>query len=361
MKKILCFLALLPVFLLSSAAYSASAYAVLDADTGVLLDSLNADTQLPMASTTKIMTGLLAAEDRNPDRIIKVPASCAGIEGSSMYLQAGEELPLRDVLYGLLLCSGNDAAECIAAVCGGRENFVARMNERAAQLGLYNTHFDNPSGLDGATHYTTATELAKLAATALKNETFASVVSTQSYTAGTHSMQNHNRLLAQYDGCIGVKTGYTRTAGRCLVSAAQRDGRTVVAVTLNDPDDWKDHAALLDSAFASLQTQTVSEEMQVIDTIPVISGTSKEAALICSAPLQVSVFDGESVTLKITKKGMLYAPVTANMVCGSVSVLVNGIELTSAPLVAASDIPLDGTQERLSLWQRIRRHFPLSY
>lgn len=355
MKKTICFFLLLPVFLLSSAAYSAAAYAVLDADTGTLLAQSNADTRLPMASTTKIMTGLLAAEEEDPERIIEVPASCAGVEGSSMYLQAGEQLPLRDVLYGLLLCSGNDAAECIAAVCGGRDAFVQRMNERAAQLGLVNTHFDNPSGLDGETHYTTAAELAKLAAAALQNETFATVVATKEYTSGTHFMHNHNRLLSQYDGCIGVKTGFTRTAGRCLVSAAHRDGRTVVAVTLHDPDDWKDHAALLDAAFSTLERQTVVNQMQDLDTISVISSTASTVSLVCPTPIELSLFDGETPTLQVRKRGMLYAPVKAGTVCGSVSVQVNGTELASAPLVAARTIPLDAAQERRSLWDRILR------
>ncbi len=357
MKKMFCFLVLLPVFLLSAAAYSASAYAVLNADTGMLLQQFHADTRLPMASTTKIMTGLLAAEDSNPNRIIEVPSSCVGIEGSSMYLQAGERLALRDILYGLLLCSGNDAAACIAAVCGGSEPFVTRMNQRAAELGLHNTHFDNPSGLDGETHYTTASDLAKLAAAALQNETFAAIVSTQSYTAGTRTMRNHNRLLTQYEGCIGVKTGFTRTAGRCLVSAARRNGRTVIAVTLNDPDDWRDHTALLDAAFATLRSPSVVEEMQEIDTIPVVSGSTPQVSLICSSPIDVAVFDGESVTLQVHKRGMLYAPVSAGTVCGSVSVQVNGIELTSAPLVTAQDIALDTTQERFSVPERLLRFF----
>ncbi len=357
MKKAICFFLLLPVFLLSCCAYSASAYAVLDADTGVLLDQSNADTRLPMASTTKIMTGLLAAEDSDPNRIIEVPASCAGVEGSSMYLQAGEQLSLRDVLYGLLLCSGNDAAECIAAVCGGREAFVARMNERAAELGLTDTHFDNPSGLDGETHYTTAAELAQLAAAALQNEIFAAVVSTQNYTSGSHFMHNHNRLLAQYDGCIGVKTGFTRTAGRCLVSAAKRDGRTIVAVTLHDPDDWNDHTRMLDTAFSALKKQTAVDAMQEIDTISVVSGVQSNVSLVCSNPLEVSIFDGESVTLQVQKRGMLYAPVAAGTVCGTVSVRVNDTELASSPLVAAADVPLDPSQERPSLWDRLLRFF----
>lgn len=242
-----------------ASAYSAQAYAVLDADTGVLLDGAQETQRLPMASTTKIMTGLLAAESGKLQQIITVSAASAGVEGSSMYLKQGEQLPLQEVLYGLMLCSGNDAAECIAENLGGRNTFVRRMNERAQQLGLSNTHFDNPSGLDGKTHYTTAHELAQLAAAALKNPIFAQIVATKSYTAGTRTMVNHNKLLCMYPDAVGVKTGYTLTAGRCLVSAAKRNGRTVVAVTLHDRDDWNDHMHMLDAAFASMHAQNAAQ------------------------------------------------------------------------------------------------------
>jgi D-alanyl-D-alanine carboxypeptidase len=353
MKNFLCFLFLLPCLFGSACAYSAEAYAVLDADTGVLLDSSRADVRLPMASTTKIMTGLLAAEDSNPDRLITVPAECAGIEGSSMYLQAGEVLSLRDVLYGLLLCSGNDAAECIAAVCGGREEFVSRMNQRAAELGLSNTHFDNPSGLDGETHYTTAAELAQLTAYALQNPLFAEVVATKSYTAGTHSMQNHNKLLSMVSDCIGVKTGYTQRAGRCLVSAASREGHTVVAVTLNDPDDWNDHIAMLDQAFSTLHTELLAARGQRTVTLPVISGTQSQLTLVCAESLSASLLGTENAELVLTHRGMLYAPIAAGTVCGTAKVVVNDAVVASCPLIAPCSVALDETQERLPWWRSL--------
>lgn len=354
MKPFFCILIVLPCLLFSAHAYSAGAYAVLDADTGVVLDSSNADTRLPMASTTKIMTGLLAAEDSSPDRMISVPASCAGIEGSSMYLQAGEVLPLRDVLYGLMLCSGNDAAECIAAVCGGREVFVRRMNRRAEQLGLSDTHFDNPSGLDGETHYTTAAELAKLTACALNNPLFAEVVSTQSYQTETRTMHNHNKLLAMYPDCIGVKTGYTQTAGRCLVSAAERNGHTVVAVTLNDGDDWNDHMAMLDSAFASEHTETLAARGQQAVSLSVISGTASDVPVVFSENLSVSLLGEQTASLVLTCRGMRYAPVSAGTVCGRADVVVGDAVVASCDLITASDVPLDESQEIHSLWERIR-------
>lgn len=274
-----------------------------------------------------------------------------------MYLQAGEVLPLRDVLYGLMLCSGNDAAECIAEVCGGRDAFVRRMNRRAGQLGLSGTHFDNPSGLDSETHYTTAAELARLTAYALKNPLFAEVVSTQSYQSGTRTMHNHNKLLSLYPGCIGVKTGYTQTAGRCLVSAAERNGHTVVAVTLNDGDDWNDHIAMLDAAFASEHTETAAARGQQAAVLPVISGTQSTVSAVFAEDLSVSLLGDQTVSVVLSHRGMLYAPVTAGTVCGRADVVAGDTVLASCDLITSSAVPPDETQEILSLWERLRRRF----
>lgn len=358
MKKLFCFLLLLPIFSVPACAVSAAAYAVMDADTGVLLAASNADAQLPMASTTKIMTGLLAAEDTNIDRIIEVPASCAGVEGSSMYLQAGEKISLRDVLYGLMLCSGNDAAECIAEVCGGREAFVERMNGKATELGLSSTHFDNPSGLDGEAHHTTAAELAKLTSYALKNDLFAQIVSTVDYTSGIHYMHNHNKMLLLYPDCIGVKTGFTKSSGRCLVSAAKKDGRTVVAVTLNDPDDWSDHAALLDSAFDDMHNATMLEKGDAAASLHVISGTSDIVNLVAADTLDVSLFADENAEMVVSHPSMIYAPVRSGTALGTAYVKVNGTVMDSVDLITSTDIALDEAQEKLTLWEKFRKKLP---
>lgn len=240
MKKLFCVLALLLV-LPRAGAVSARAAVVIDADTGKTLFEQNADSRLPMASTTKIMTALVALGEGDLDRVYTVKPEYAAVEGSSMYLKAGETLSLQDTLYGLMLASGNDAAVAIAGECGGMTAFVGKMNAKAAELGLTDTHFDNPNGLPSDTHYTTAHELAKITAAALKDPVFRQIVSTKSCTVSGHALSNHNRLLSMYDGAIGVKTGFTRAAGRCLVSAAERSGRTIIAVTLNDPNDWNDH------------------------------------------------------------------------------------------------------------------------
>ena len=340
-----------------ASAYSASAYAVLSANTGVLLDGSRENIQLPMASTTKIMTGLLAAEQPDLDRIITVPTSCAGIEGSSMYLQAGEKLPLREVLYGLMLCSGNDAAECIAAVCGGRDVFVAHMNERAKQLGLTHTHFDNPSGLDGKSHYTTAYELAKLAAFALKNETFAQVVASKSYTSKTRTMTNHNKMLRLYDDAIGVKTGYTQTAGRCLVSAAKRNGRTVVAVTLNDRDDWNDHTQMLNAAFDGMKTQYWAKKGDLAAKIPVQTGEKSTVSAVCQNDLCATLMKQEQADISISYIPFLYAPIKKGDICGYAQVVCGDVVLCESPLICSTSVAMDDTQEDTSRWERIRLWF----
>ena len=337
-----------------ASAYSAQAYAVLDADAGILLNGGNEKEQLPMASTTKIMTGLLAAESGNLQQIITVSAASAGVEGSSMYLKQGEQLPLQEVLYGLMLCSGNDAAECIAENLGGRNAFVRRMNERAKQLGLHQTHFDNPSGLDGKTHYTTAQELAQLAAAALKNPVFAQVVATQSHTSGTRTMVNHNKLLRMYPDAVGVKTGYTMTAGRCLVSAAKREGRTVVAVTLHDSDDWNDHMQMLDTAFASLHAQTAARAGESAQTISVQTGKKQQVQAVYQEDLTAPLFQGEQTEMRISCADFLYAPVQEGTVCGKAQLVCNGAVLDETALICAESVALDAAQEDTSLLEKLR-------
>ena len=236
---------------------SAKSAALLDGTTGECLYEKNGDQRALIASTTKIMTGLLVCEAGDLDRTVTVPDTAAGIEGSSMYLKSGETLTRRELLYGMMLHSGNDAALTLAiSVSGSEAAFVRQMNRRARALGLMQTHFANPHGLDSGENYSTALDLARLAQAALQNEQFRAVVSTKTITCAGRTLTNHNKLLWRYDGCIGVKTGYTRHAGRILVSAAERGGRMLIAVTISDPDDWRDHVSLLDYGFAVLGSDT---------------------------------------------------------------------------------------------------------
>ena len=210
---------------------SAAAAVLMDADTGEILFEKNADRRMLIASTTKILTALVVLEHARLDEVVTIqPRHMA--EGSSMYLKPGETLTVETLLYGLLLCSGNDAA-------------VGWMNETAQRIGMTGSSFANPNGLDDEQHYSTARDMALLAAYAARNPTFVRLCSTRSVTVGGRTMTNHNKLLQSVEGCIGMKTGYTRAAGRTLVSCARRGGRTLVAVTLQDGNDWADHAEML--------------------------------------------------------------------------------------------------------------------
>lgn len=231
---------------------SAAAAVLMDADSGRLLYEKNGEKRMLIASTTKLMTALVALEQGGLQQEITVTGGHMA-EGSSMYLRPGEKLTLETLLYGLLLCSGNDAALAVTECMGGAVPFVARMNEKAAELGMGNTHFANPNGLDDEAHYSTAEDMAKLAAAAMDDPVLRRVASTRTARIGGRTLTNHNKLLSRVEGCVGLKTGYTRAAGRTLVSCAERNGVRLVAVTLQDGDDWNDHASLYEQGFRVLR------------------------------------------------------------------------------------------------------------
>lgn len=254
----------------SAVSTSAKAAIVICGNTGQVVFEQNADVRLAMASTTKIMTALLLCEAGKPDTVVHVTKEMVTVEGTSMGLMPGDIVTYRGLLYGLLLCSGNDAANTTAiALAGSVEKFVQMMNLKAVSLGLDDTHFDTPSGLDGEGHYTTAHDLANLTRFALQNKQFAAAASTVSETVyfgnppQRRTLKNHNRLLREYDGAIGVKTGFTKKAGRCLVSAAKRNDRFVICVTLCDPNDWQDHKNLLDYGISQLPAYIPPKESAV--------------------------------------------------------------------------------------------------
>ena len=234
-------------------AVSAASWAVYDPWREAVLWGENVHRRRPMASTTKIMTAALALELYGLDRAVTILSQWCGVEGSSMYLRAGERLTVADLLYGLMLMSGNDAALALASLhTGEADDFVALMNAKAQALGLENTAFTNPSGLSEDGHFSTAYDMAVMTAWALENPDFAAIVATSDTTRAGRYMKNHNRLLSTLEGCVGVKTGYTESAGRCLVSACTRQGRTFIAVTLDASDDWRAHRALFDAAFGDM-------------------------------------------------------------------------------------------------------------
>ncbi len=222
----------------------------MELSTGTVLTESNADERLPMASTTKILTAIIIIEDCNLEEEITVPESAVGAEGSSIYLKKGERISIKDLLYGLMMRSGNDSAAALAIHHSGSiENFAEVMNERAKKIGAENSNFKNPSGLPDNEHYTTARDLCKIACHAMKNQTFKEVVSTLNYNGKFRSFVNKNKMLRIYEGANGVKTGYTLKAGRCLVSSAERQGMDVVCVVLNCHEMYERSCAILDSCF----------------------------------------------------------------------------------------------------------------
>ena len=250
---------------------SASSAILMEAESGRVLYEQNAHEERLIASITKLMTALVALESGHDlEETVTVGEACTRAEGSSLYLRPGEEISLKGLLYGVMLRSGNDAALAVAEHCGGSvEEFVGRMNEKAAQLGMVNSHFANPNGLNAEGHYSSAYDMALLARACLENEALAEIAATKSATVDGRVLTNHNKLLWQYEGCIGLKTGYTEKAGRTLVSAARRGGMTLIAVTLNDPDDWRDHTALLDYGFSTYAAVTLTEEGKAVARRPV--------------------------------------------------------------------------------------------
>ena len=256
---------------------SARSAALYQPDTGSFLFSKNADQRMKMASTTKIMTALLAIENSDDlSELIEIPKEACGVEGSSAYLKCGDILSVEELLYALLLQSANDAACALAFhISGGVDEFADLMNERASQMGLENTHFTNPHGLDDDGHYTTARELAKIAGEAMNNSVFREIASTYKKTLECGERRrtyiNHNKLLRSYDGAIGVKTGFTDESGRCLVGAAERDGLILISVTLDAPSDWADHKALLDLGFSMMEMVRLSSVYEYSFDIPTTS------------------------------------------------------------------------------------------
>jgi D-alanyl-D-alanine carboxypeptidase (penicillin-binding protein 5/6) len=251
---------------------SAQAAVLIDVSSGRILFAKEPDVRLPIASLTKIMTAIVAIEHGDLNDMVKASKNAVGVEGSSIFLRLGEELSLEDLLYGLMLRSGNDAAVAIAEHVGGSvEGFVYLMNEKARILGLENTHFMNPHGLDHPEHYSTARDLAILTSYALKNPTFQKIVSTQVKTAPLadeawdRKWFNKNKMLRMYQGADGVKTGYTRLAKRCLVSSATRNERQLAVVVINDGNDWNDSARLLDYGFQEYQLVELVHEGQSVE------------------------------------------------------------------------------------------------
>ena len=317
----------------SAPTVSAESYVLMDADSGRVLLSQNETQEKSIASTTKIMTALVAIENSQLSDKVTVKKSHLK-EGSSMYLAEGETVTMEALLYGLLLPSGNDAAECIADHCGGREAFVERMNEKAKALGMTPSSFKNPSGLDEEGHYSCALDMAHLAAYAMQNPTFARICATTTATVGERVMGNHNKLLGTVDGCIGLKNGFTDDAGRTLVTCCERDGLRLIAVTLHDSYDKVDHGALYDYGFSAYHRQSVVRCGAVCGTVAVRGGAETSVKALASMGFACSATDGEEPETRLNLPQSVQAPVEKGEVLGELVILLHGEEIGRVTLLS---------------------------
>jgi len=318
---------------------SAKAALLYSPQTGRCLYEKNADQRLPMASTTKIMTALVVLEKLPPERVVTVKKEACGVEGSSLYLQPGEELTVRQLLEGLMLRSANDAAEMLALeTAGSIEAFAALMNEKAAALGAVNTHFENPHGLDGKEHYTTARDLAQIAAAAMKTELFREIVGQRSVKmpsadGGVRVVTNHNKLLYLYEGACGIKTGFTKKCGRCLVGAAERDGVELITVTLAASDDWNDHKKLFDYGFSKLENRRLAEKGECLSETD-IPGRETPVKLLAEEEVRLILPRGAVVRTEIDLHRPLH-PVAPGEALGEAHFCLDGKRIASVRLMSS--------------------------
>ena len=318
---------------------SAASAILMDVDSGRVLYEQNADAKMLIASTTKIMTALVAVRDGKLSDTVTVSREAAYTEGSSMYLKEGEELTLETLLYGLMLCSGNDAAVAVAEHVGGSvQGFVKRMNETARELGMDHSSFANPNGLDDEKHYSTARDMAVLACAALENETVLRIASTRSITIGGRTMTNHNKLLSMMDGCLGLKTGYTRAAGRTLVSCAERNGQRLVAVTLQDGNDWADHQSLFEYGFSAYPAQRPAILGRELGRAAVAGGMSDSVPLVAADSFSWPLAEGEQLETSLELFRDLSAPVTAGTRAGQAVFTLNGQEVGRVDLLCGETV-----------------------
>ena len=306
---------------------------VLDAASGRVLWEKNAEIRSLIASTTKILTGLLIAEDCCLDDLVVISEEAADIEGSSLYLQAGSQYSVKELLYGMLLRSGNDAAAALAIHHSGSiESFAEAMNNKAQELGMRNSHFENPHGLDSEQHYSTALDLAKLSASAMENPVFYHAASSKTAEFEDRTYSNHNKLLWQLPGTVGIKTGYTKSAGRVLVSCVERDGRRLIGVTISAPDDWNDHRLMMEYGFYTYAQTPVAEAGKRYATVPLIGGAGSSVSCSVSETVFWPVRVGETVRVESDLPDFVYAPVFAGEMAGNLIIYLNEREIHRVPL-----------------------------
>ena len=339
------------LFTVPAGAISAQKAILLDESTERVLYEKDANSRSLIASTTKIMTALIICEQCNVLDRMKIPKEAVGIEGSSIYLREGEVLTLQELLYGLMLHSGNDAAVALAIYCGGTvEGFAQLMNDKARQLGLTGTHFENPNGLDSPGHYSTARDLAVLTAYAMQNPIFAQTVSTKNVRIGQRSLTNHNKLLWRVEGADGVKTGFTKAAGRILVSSATRDGRRLICVTINDGNDWADHATLLEEGFTRYTLQHILSEGDCLGTVEIAGGESDKVQLLAEENFSFPLAENEQVQIILSGPGFSYAPVVQGQRAGYAYICIGDSCVGKVPVVYSQTVEQEKPAQKKHFW-----------
>ncbi len=322
-------------------AISAKSAILMDFDSGLVLCQKDAHKKMGMASTTKIMTALTVLQLLRTDDVVSIPPQAVGIEGSSVYLCEGERLTVEQLLYALLLSSANDAAAALAICASGSiERFADKMNEYAYALGAHDTHFTNPHGLYDKEHYTTAYDLALITRASLEDSTLKKIFSTYKTTIPLCSepdrrlLVNHNKLLKMYDGAIGVKTGFTKSTGRCLVSAAKREVLTLICVTLCAPDDWHDHTAMLDYGFENYTRTLFADVGEYTYSLPLCGGVSTRVSLTNTEPLALTLPKGHASAEYTVNSNyrFIYSPVKQDYIYANVTVTVGDMSVCS-PLI----------------------------
>lgn len=343
------------VLVFPCSALSARSAILVDGDTGRVLYEKNAGERGLIASTTKIMTALVVCEQCNVLDRVRITKEAVGIEGSSMYLQEGEVLTVQELLYGLMLHSGNDAAVALAIYCGGTvEGFAQLMNDKAHRLNLRDTRFENPHGLDSPGHYSNAADLAALSVYAMQNPIFRKIVSTKSVTVGSRVLKNHNKLLWQYPGANGVKTGYTKAAGRILVSGAMHNGRQLIAVTMNAPDDWEDHRRLLSYGSSGYTKVKILDRGSCVGTAEVAGGDLGRVSLIAAEDFYYALRSDEEPYVVLQGPGFVYAPVSKGQGAGTAYVMVGDAVVGKVDLIYG-ETSENCRESRSSLWDRLFR------
>lgn len=339
---------------------SAQSACIIECNTEDVIYEKASTLPLPMASTTKIMTAIVVIENTPLDNVITVHQDATGIEGSSIYLCKGEKLTTKELLYALLLESANDAACALAVEVGGSvEGFVDMMNDKATELGLTNTNFTDPHGLSSDDHYTTAQDLARLMSYCMKNEKFAEITATKKFAlkgsndSYSRLLINHNKLLSSFEGTKGGKTGFTKKAGRCLVSFCERNGVKLCAVTLNAPDDWNDHKKMYSYGFTLYKRITLEGAGQFEYSAPVCGGNFKKITAHTRSDISATVrVNGCDIKRIIYMRHFYYPEISQGQMIGYIVYTCGDITLAKTPLYA--DFDVDNKKDERGIFEKIK-------